>query len=228
MKEPSKWKRSRLNNELATIKNIVNANIDQRKEQLESEQSAIDTAFENKLISEQEYNAKLKELSTQRIAISQEEFDLVVNNVTKIRDSFVNVVSEAGKNLDYQQQLLKQSYDQGLITQDEYNKQSEELSRKKAVQERNLALFNLAIDTGVAIAGIVRQASRNPTNLTAERISALLSAWKTARQSRSTAFLNADVDLKEFGFDPKSLQLAEARQYVALELARASESQPTS
>ncbi len=61
----------------------------------------------------------------------------------------------------------------------------------------------------------------NGTNLTADRISALLSAWKTARQSRSTAFLNADVDLKEFGFDPKSMQLAEARQYVALELARA-------
>ncbi len=61
----------------------------------------------------------------------------------------------------------------------------------------------------------------NGTNLTAERISALLSAWKTARQSRATAFLNADVDLKEFGFDPKSMQLAEARQYVALELARA-------
>ena len=61
----------------------------------------------------------------------------------------------------------------------------------------------------------------NGTNLTAERISALLSAWKNARQTRSTAFLNADVDLKEFGFDPKSMQLAEARQYVALELARA-------
>jgi HK97 family phage portal protein len=61
----------------------------------------------------------------------------------------------------------------------------------------------------------------NGTNLTAERVSSLLSAWRTARQTRSTAFLNADVDLKEFGFDPKSLQLAEARQYVALELARA-------
>jgi HK97 family phage portal protein len=61
----------------------------------------------------------------------------------------------------------------------------------------------------------------NGTNLTAERVSSLLTAWRTARQSRSTAFLNADVDLKEFGFDPKSLQLAEARQYVALELARA-------
>ena len=61
----------------------------------------------------------------------------------------------------------------------------------------------------------------NGTNLTAERISALLSAWKNARQTRSTAFLNADVELQQFGFDPKSMQLAEARQYVALELARA-------
>jgi HK97 family phage portal protein len=61
----------------------------------------------------------------------------------------------------------------------------------------------------------------NGTNLTAERISSLLSAWKTARQSRSTAFLNADVELQQFGFDPKTMQLAEARQYVALELSRA-------
>jgi HK97 family phage portal protein len=61
----------------------------------------------------------------------------------------------------------------------------------------------------------------NGTNLTAERVSSLLAAWRTARQTRSTAFLNADVDLKEFGYDPKSLQLAEARQYVALELSRA-------
>jgi len=40
------------------------------------------------------------------------------------------------------------------------------------------------------------------TNLPAERINSLLNAWRTARQSRATAFLNA-------------------RQYVALELARA-------
>jgi HK97 family phage portal protein len=61
----------------------------------------------------------------------------------------------------------------------------------------------------------------NGTNLTAERISSLLNAWRTARQQKATAFLNADVTLESVGFDPKSLQLAEARQYVALELARA-------
>jgi HK97 family phage portal protein len=61
----------------------------------------------------------------------------------------------------------------------------------------------------------------NGTNLTAERIASLTNAWRTARQQKATAFLNADVTFESVGFDPKSLQLAEARQYVALELARA-------
>ena len=61
----------------------------------------------------------------------------------------------------------------------------------------------------------------NGTNLPAERISKLLESWKASRQNKSTAFLNADVELQQVGFDPKSLQLTEARQYVALEIARA-------
>ena len=58
------------------------------------------------------------------------------------------------------------------------------------------------------------------TNLTSERINKLLSAWNSARSSRSTAFLNADVDLQILGIDPAKMQLNEARQYVALELCR--------
>lgn len=58
------------------------------------------------------------------------------------------------------------------------------------------------------------------TNLTGERISKLVAAFN-ARKSKSTAFLNADVDLKEYGLDPERLQLNSARQYVALELCRA-------
>jgi HK97 family phage portal protein len=61
----------------------------------------------------------------------------------------------------------------------------------------------------------------NGTNLTSERIAKLLTAWNSARKSRSTAFLNADVDLQILGIDPAKLQLNEARQYVALELCRA-------
>lgn len=60
----------------------------------------------------------------------------------------------------------------------------------------------------------------NGTNLTAERIRSLINSWSKSRQDNSTAFLNADVNLEVLGFDPASLQLAEARQYVALEIAR--------
>jgi HK97 family phage portal protein len=62
----------------------------------------------------------------------------------------------------------------------------------------------------------------NGTNLTSERIAKLLEAWRNSRATRSTAFLNADIEMQSVGFDPKSLQLVEARQYVALEVARAS------
>jgi HK97 family phage portal protein len=61
----------------------------------------------------------------------------------------------------------------------------------------------------------------NGTNLPAERISKLLESWRTARITKTTAFLNADVELQALGIDPAKLQLNEARQYVALELARA-------
>lgn len=61
----------------------------------------------------------------------------------------------------------------------------------------------------------------NGTNLPAERISKLLEAWRSSKLNKSTAFLNADVDLQILGIDPEKLQLNQARQYVALELARA-------
>jgi len=60
----------------------------------------------------------------------------------------------------------------------------------------------------------------NGVNLPAERITKLLESWKAARQSRSTAFLNADIELQQFGHNPRDLQLVEARQYLAGEIAR--------
>lgn len=61
----------------------------------------------------------------------------------------------------------------------------------------------------------------NGTNLPSERIAKLLEAYRVARTQKSTVFLNADVELQALGIDPAKLQLNEARQYVALELARA-------
>ena len=61
----------------------------------------------------------------------------------------------------------------------------------------------------------------NGTNLAPERITKLLESWKVARNTRATAFLNADVELTALGFDPEKLQLNQARQYLATECARA-------
>jgi HK97 family phage portal protein len=61
----------------------------------------------------------------------------------------------------------------------------------------------------------------NGTALPADRIAKLLESWGTSRRNRSTAFLNADVELQTVGFDPEKLQLASARSYIATELARA-------
>lgn len=61
----------------------------------------------------------------------------------------------------------------------------------------------------------------NGTNLTKERISKLISAFKVGRYKKeATVFLNADVSLEKFGFDPQTMGLNDARQYVALEIAR--------
>lgn len=61
----------------------------------------------------------------------------------------------------------------------------------------------------------------NGTALPADRIGKLLESWNSARRTRATAFLNADVTLETLGFDPERLQLNQARSYVATELARA-------
>ena len=63
--------------------------------------------------------------------------------------------------------------------------------------------------------------SSNGTSLPADRVTKILNAWRTARATRGTAFLNADVKMDVAGYDPKNLQLNEARNYVSLELSRA-------
>jgi HK97 family phage portal protein len=60
----------------------------------------------------------------------------------------------------------------------------------------------------------------NGTALPADRIAKLLESWGQSRRNRSTAFLNADVELQTLGFDPEKLQLNQARSYVSTELAR--------
>ena len=85
----------------------------------------------------------------------------------------------------------------------------------RTAHELEKAAYNFAQEPIPAMA-----LKSNGVNLPAERITKLLESWKSARQSRSTAFLNGDIELQQFGHSPKDLQMVEARQYLAAEIAR--------
>lgn len=54
-----------------------------------------------------------------------------------------------------------------------------------------------------------------------EQVDGLLARWKTSRKTRSTAYLTNALEYQPIAFDPKSLQLVEARQQITAEIARA-------
>lgn len=57
-------------------------------------------------------------------------------------------------------------------------------------------------------------------DLDGDEIGELLDSWDAARQSRMTAFLSQTLNYSTTAFDPRQLQLVEARQHVAVEVAR--------
>lgn len=58
------------------------------------------------------------------------------------------------------------------------------------------------------------------TELTPDQIDALLDEWETARETRTTAYLNRAVEYATVQFDANKIQLAEARQLAAVDCAR--------
>jgi hypothetical protein len=54
-----------------------------------------------------------------------------------------------------------------------------------------------------------------------DEIDDILDDWDAARAERVTAFLNRDLDLDTIGWSAKELQLVEAREHAAVEIARA-------
>ncbi len=57
-------------------------------------------------------------------------------------------------------------------------------------------------------------------DLPAEQVDQLLEAWEEARQKRSTAYINSTLETKEFGFSAADLQLVDARNAAAIQIAR--------
>ena len=53
------------------------------------------------------------------------------------------------------------------------------------------------------------------------QIQGILNAWKTARQSKATAYLTSTLEFNPISFAPKDMMYNEAKAYLALECARA-------
>lgn len=85
--------------------------------------------------------------------------------------------------------------------------------RTAAALER--AAFNYATDPMPS--GVLKNTG---FDLDEEQIQNLLQNWRTARQSKSTAYLANNLDYQTITFDPQKLQLNEARNYMATELSR--------
>ena len=88
------------------------------------------------------------------------------------------------------------------------------------------------IATAIALENAAKNAAQEPTpqtvlkstgvDLPTEKITDLLTKWKQTRKTRATAYLYSGLEMQTVGFDPKSQQLVEARQYMAAEIARLS------
>ena len=72
--------------------------------------------------------------------------------------------------------------------------------------------------TNEIAAGYLQQRGGEP--MSAEDLGELAAGWASARRNNAIGALNEFVEWKEFSSDPSKLQLVEARQYQALELAR--------
>lgn len=57
-------------------------------------------------------------------------------------------------------------------------------------------------------------------DLTEDQIISSLNAWKQARKTKSTAYLNNNLEYQVVAFDAKQMQLVEARSHIASEIAR--------
>ena len=57
-------------------------------------------------------------------------------------------------------------------------------------------------------------------DMPADEVQSLLDTWKSGRASRATAYLSGSLTAETLGMDPASLQLTDARAYLATEIGR--------
>lgn len=87
-----------------------------------------------------------------------------------------------------------------------------------------------AINTAAALEGAVLMYAQSPVaqvvlkntgaDLPADQVDALLEAWETARADHSTAYLNSTLEAHSMGINPAEMQMDQARNQAAIQIAR--------
>lgn len=100
----------------------------------------------------------------------------------------------------------------------------------QALEDGVLARGGKTIATAHALENAAYNASQDPVpmgilkntgfDLSEDQIISSLNAWKQARKTKSTAYLNNSFEYQSVGFSSREGQLVEARQHIASEIAR--------
>ena len=101
-----------------------------------------------------------------------------------------------------------QGFDQGLLIK------AQQTIRAAIDIER---AASIAAQTPIG-SGYIRN---NGADLPDQQVQGILAAWKSARQSRGTAYLSAQLEFQPISFKPSEMMYNDAKAYLALDIARA-------
>ena len=99
-----------------------------------------------------------------------------------------------------------------------------EVGARAIVTAERLEQASQRFSTTPTALGYLKQTSGEP--MTGDELSELAEAWTSLREDSAVAALNQYTDFVESSMDPSKLQLVEARQHQALELARVANVSP--
>ena len=132
-----------------------------QQELIKAEQDATKEAADKKA----EQDAKDKEDAE---TAAKEVLDKKIENadaLISLADDLANAISSTKLDaIDSEQAALDLSLENGLISEEEYNKETEKLAKEAAKVQRNATLIQLAVDTASAISSLVASSTANPLN----------------------------------------------------------------
>ena len=112
--------------------------------------------------------AAIKKKEQDQLDAEKKVFDDKVANadaLIDLADQLSNTISDIKMtSINQEQSALDSALENGLISEEEYNKETERLAKEAATVQRNATLIKLAVDTASAISSLVASSTANPLN----------------------------------------------------------------